>query len=116
MAGSWPGLSDALQHLGAKRVEAILVAFLAHEGGVDTKRIVEATGLRQPEVSVGMRELRDRDWVEAEPIPRKQKGRPMNRYRLAVDTADVRRHYERMAEDTIRATRSALDEVRKALA
>lgn len=116
MTDSWQELAEALQHLGAKRVEAILVAFLSRQDGVDTKRIVSATGLRQPEVSVGMRELRERGWVETEPIPRKQKGRPMNRYRLTVDAADVRRRYERMAEHTIHATRDALEEVRSALA
>src|ERR1041385_8889476 len=87
-------LQEALQRLGARRVEAALVATLAEAGPLGTRDIVDRTGLRQPEVSVGMQVLRDRNWVEAEPIPREGKGRPMHRYRLAVAAAQIRKHYE----------------------
>ncbi len=62
-----PDLEDALQQLGAKRIEATLVASLALQGALGTREIVERTGLRQPEVSVGMQVLRSRHWVEGPP-------------------------------------------------
>jgi predicted transcriptional regulator len=108
-------LQAALQRLGARRVEATLVATLADAGGLGTREIVDRTGLRQPEVSVGMQVLRRRGWVEAEPIPRQGKGRPMHRYRLAVATGQVRRHYEEMGRAAVEELQVAVQVVKKRL-
>jgi len=108
-------LQAALQRLGARRVEATLVAALSELGPLGTRDIVERTGLRQPEVSVGMQVLRSRDWVAAEAIPREGKGRPMHRYRLSVPAATVRRHYEALAKESIAGIEAAADVVRKRL-
>lgn len=109
------GLQDALQRLGARRVEATLVAILATHGPAGTREIVARTGLRQPEVSVGMQALRDRGWVKAEAVPRVGKGRPMHRYRLAVPPPQVRRHYEGEGRRRLDEVDAALQAVRKAL-
>src|SRR5688572_24098661 len=100
-------LQDALQRLGARRIEAALIAALV-ESPLGTKHIVEKTGLRQPEVSIGMNVLRERGWVETESIPRQGKGRPMHRYKLAVEPAEIRRHYEGYGK-------SAIDEINGAV-
>lgn len=104
-------LSDALQRVGASRIEAALVELLAAEPDVSTKEAVEATQLRQPEVSVGMRDLVDRGWVACEPIPRQGKGRPMNRYRLVADPARLHVHYEALGQQA----RSDLDAAMRTL-
>lgn len=108
-------LQTALQRLGAKRVEAVLVALLTERGDLGTRQIVENSGLRQPEVSVGMRELRRRGWVEADPIPGQGKGRPMHRYHLAVSPAVLRRHYEEQGKRTVADFEQALKLVRQKL-
>lgn len=105
-------MEGALQQLGAKRVEAALLACLLRDGPIGTKEIVDKTGLRQPEVSVGMQVLRDRDWVEAEAVPRSGKGRPMHKYRLVADAAKIRRHYEEQGTQAIAQYRSAMDALR----
>lgn len=109
-------LSDALQQLGAKRVEAALVASLAESGPLGTRDIVERTGLRQPEVSVGMQELRDRHWVAFDAVPRAGKGRPMHRYRLVADRESIRRYYEQQARGVMAAFEKALNVVKQHLA
>ena len=108
-----PDLEDALQQLGAKRIEATLVASLALEGALGTREIVERTGLRQPEVSVGMQVLRSRHWVEAEAVPREGKGRPMHRYRLVAQPADMLAYYESEGRRTIDRFNSAMTTVRR---
>ncbi|MES2155281.1 MAG: ArsR family transcriptional regulator [bacterium] len=110
-----PELQTALQRLGAKRVEAVLVSLLAQEGELGTRQIVETSGLRQPEVSVGMRDLRRRGWVEADAIAGHGKGRPMHRYHLAVSPAVLRRHYEEQGKRTVADFEQALRLVRKSL-
>ena len=108
-------LLEALQRLGARRVEATLVATLAESGPLGTRDIVDRTGLRQPEVSVGMQVLRDRSWVDAEPIPREGKGRPMHRYRLAVQSHQIRKHYEDQGRQRVEEVQEAMQMVRKRL-
>ena len=107
------GLESALQQLGAKRIEATLVASLAAEGTLGTRDIVEKTGLRQPEVSVGMQMLRNRHWVEAEAVPREGKGRPMHRYRLVARPGDILAYYESEGRRTIERFNDALSTVRR---
>ncbi len=108
-------LADALMHLGVSRVEATLVACMAAESPVPTKTVVQRTGLRQPEVSVGMRALRERGWVSSEPIPREGKGRPMHRYRLDIDASQIYEHYAGEAQRAIAAYQEALEQLAKRL-
>lgn len=108
-------LAHALQQLGAKRVEAALVASLAPGKPLGTRDIVASTGLRQPEVSVGMQELRARNWVAYDAVPHHGKGRPMHRYRLVADLEVVRSYYEAQARALLAACEEALNVLRRAL-
>lgn len=108
-------LTQALQQLGAKRVEAALVASLADGAPLGTRDIVEKTGLRQPEVSVGMQELRERHWVAFDAVPRQGKGRPMHRYKLIADREAIRRYYESQARGVMQAFEKALAVIRQQL-
>ncbi len=108
-------LQEALQRLGAKRVEAALVSALVEAGPLGTKELVDRTGLRQPEVSVGMQVLRDREWVATEAIPRQGKGRPMHRYRLVAPTGEVRRHYEGGGRRAMDAMERAVEVLKRRL-
>lgn len=108
-------LTEALQQLGAKRVEAALVASLADGRPLGTRDIVERTGLRQPEVSVGMQELRDRHWVAFDALPRHGKGRPMHSYRLIANRGEIRAYYESHARTVIGAFEQALNVIKQHL-
>lgn len=108
-------LADSLMRLGVGRVEATLVACMVADSPVPTKMVVERTGLRQPEVSVGMRTLRERGWVSSEPIPREGKGRPMHRYSLSIPAQEIYDHYAQQAQQTIQATQDALSTLAKRL-
>lgn len=114
-SGGDEDLQEALQQLGAKRVEAALLSALLTQGPLGTRDIVQQTGLRQPEVSVGMQVLRGRDWVAAEAIPREGKGRPMHRYKLVAEPAEVRRFYARQGKEAIQAYKDAIAQLEKRL-
>ncbi len=108
-------LADSLMRLGTGRVEAELVACLLEHSPLATKEILGLTGLRQPEVSVGMRTLRERGWTSSEPIPREGKGRPMHRYSLEVSGAAIYKHYAGAAQQQIHAYEQALGELAQQL-
>jgi predicted transcriptional regulator len=99
----------ALHDAGAPRVEAALVACLLTHPDADTGHLLKVTGLRQPEVSTGMRELRDRGWVHTEAKTRAGRGRPMHGHSLDATPENVREHYAQAVRARIAGQQGALD-------
>ncbi len=80
---------DLLVNLGIKvNVAKILVYFIG-AGECISKDIEMRNDLRQPEVSIAMRRLRERGWIDEEEIKRRGKGRPLKRYKLAISIDDI---------------------------
>jgi len=76
---------DMLQSLGLPRTEATAIVCLKDCKELRSLHIELVSGLRQPEVSVAMRPLRDRGWVdERSEKKNKGKGRPVKYYQLTV--------------------------------
>jgi len=77
-------LVDLLTATGLPKNLAKTVVFLARRDETTSVDIEKATGLRQPEVSLAMQELRARRWVEKRDIKKEGKGRPVHGYRLTL--------------------------------
>ncbi len=75
---------DLLIRTGMSRNVAKTLVFLSKREETTSVEIEKATGLRQPEVSIAMQELRRRRWVEKRDIKKEGKGRPVHAYRLAT--------------------------------
>jgi predicted transcriptional regulator len=76
---------DMLQSLGLPRTEATAIVCLKDCSELRSLHIELVSGLRQPEVSVAMRPLKDRGWVdERSEKKNKGKGRPVKYYQLTV--------------------------------
>jgi predicted transcriptional regulator len=85
---------DALRSLKVPRNVAALIIYLANVNEATSKDIEVATNLRQPEVSIGMRVLRQNNWVEQRNVKTDGKGRPRILYRLNVPIEKIIQHYE----------------------
>lgn len=109
-------LAEHIQHLGASRIEALLVTQMLLREQASTADIIHATGLRQPEVSVGMRELRDRGWIRTKSIPREGKGRPMHGYELVIARGEVAAHYKQQAQQQVQVYQQAMKELESIVA
>jgi predicted transcriptional regulator len=55
---------EVLKLLGKSRSVAVLVAYLMNVNEANSKKIELGTGLRQPDVSKGLRALRAYNWIE----------------------------------------------------
>ncbi len=53
-----------------------------------------ATGLRQPEVSIAMRTLREMGWITEQEIKGDGKGRPQKIYALRSTIDEILKYYE----------------------
>lgn len=108
-------LIAALQQLGDSRVEATLVASLLPGKPLTTASISTKTGLRQPEVSVGMASLTSRGWISRGVVPRKGRGRPMHEYTLSATKTALKQYYGDQSKQQVQAAKDAGAAVRAAL-
>ena len=75
---------EALRNLKVPRNVATLITFLANASEATSREVEMGTNLRQPEVSIAMRTLRQNNWVEENDIKKEGKGRPMKIYKIGV--------------------------------
>jgi predicted transcriptional regulator len=85
---------DALRNLNVPRNVATMITYLANTDEVTSREIEMGTDLRQPEVSIAMRTLRQNNWVEEHDVKLDGKGRPMKIYKLGVPIEKIIKHYE----------------------
>ncbi|NIU48147.1 MAG: ArsR family transcriptional regulator [Thermoplasmata archaeon] len=83
------------------------------ENWATSKDIEKATRLRQPEVSIAVRDLEDRGWVERDSLKRESKGRPINIYRMSVDLDQVYSAIESDEKLKIRRVETNLRNIRE---
>ena len=85
---------DALRNLDVPRSVATLITYLANMDEATSREIEMGTDLRQPEVSIAMRTLRENNWVEERDVKVGGKGLPMRVYKLSVPIGEIIKHYE----------------------
>ena len=83
-----------LRSLNVSRKVATLITYLSNVDEATSREIEMETNLRQPEVSIGMRTLRNNNWIEERDVKVDGKGRPMKIYKLGVPIEEIIKHYE----------------------
>jgi predicted transcriptional regulator len=78
-----------LESLGMKRTVACVITFLKDLKERSAREIEVATGLNQPEVSIAMQILRERDWITEHEIKSEGKGRPLKIYALRATIDEI---------------------------
>jgi predicted transcriptional regulator len=73
---------------------ASLITYLANTDEGTSREIEMGTNLRQPEVSIAMRTMRQNNWVEERDVRTEGKGRPMKIYKLGVPIGEIIKHCE----------------------
>lgn len=92
-------IAENLQKLGMGRISALALAGIRSLGTAKTKDLEKITGLRQPEVSIGIRGLMEPGWVSETEEKKIGKGRPNKVYRLKVDFNIILTDLERGIKD-----------------
>jgi predicted transcriptional regulator len=82
-------IADALMAIGMSRNIARTLSYLHNVDeatSVDLERVVR---LHQPEVSIAMKQLKERDWINEREKKKTGKGRPYKIYSLKVSFNDI---------------------------
>ncbi|MFP3908255.1 MAG: ArsR family transcriptional regulator [Archaeoglobaceae archaeon] len=73
---------ELLSGAGLNKNIARIVVFLSKAGEAISSEIERTTDLRQPEVSLAMKELKGWGWIKERELKKKGKGRPLKSYKL----------------------------------
>ncbi len=82
-------LAELITKAGVPKNIAKALVFIAKRNETTSIEIEQATGLRQPEVSIAMQELRVRKWVEKRDVKKEGKGRPVHSYKLSSPLSSI---------------------------
>ncbi len=100
---------DLLMRTGVSKNIARTLVVLATRGETTSLGVEKAAGLRQPEVSISMKELRARGWVKKRDIKKEGKGRPLHSYiltkpfeKIVEELAKAERRRIKAIEETVR--------------
>jgi predicted transcriptional regulator len=80
---------NLLIEIGMRRTVAKVLVFLANVDEATSRDIERGTDLRQPEVSIAMNYMFERDWLKNRESKAMSKGRPVKIYTLAVPVPEI---------------------------
>ena len=103
---------DALKDLGMSRNIATTLTYLTNVSEASSQEIEMSTGLRQPEVSVAMRNMCKNTWVDVHDKKTAGKGRPTKIYSLAAPVDKIVQHYENKILEETHLTMKAIDKLK----
>ena len=75
--------ANLLTETGTKKTIAKVLVFLANTPEATSREIERGTDLRQPEVSLAMRYLKEQGWISSRESKAESKGRPVKIYKLS---------------------------------
>ena len=99
-------IADTLISLGMKRPIARVLSYLKNRNEVTSVELERETGLRQPEVSIATKELKEYGWINEREEKKKGKGRPHKVYSLKVG-------FNKIIAQLEKQQRKAVDEMQK---
>src|SRR3989337_2631856 len=87
-------ITDVLNSLGLSRPIAKTLSYLRNLKEATSVDLERVTGLHQPEVSIAMRDLKERDWISEREEKKPGKGRPHKIYSLKTSFKDITAYFE----------------------
>ncbi len=106
-------IADALISLDMSRNVARILSYLQSSKEVKSVDLEREAGLRQPEVSLAVRELKERGWISEREEKKPGKGRPYKVYSLKVGFDEIVDELERQQRKAVDEIRSRIEQLRK---
>lgn len=102
---------ELLRRLSINRPVAFTLACLSKGEEISSQCIEMVSGLRQPEVSIAMRYLRENNWIDMREEKKNQgKGRPVKLYRLTVPMETI---IDTIEENVMAESRNVLHNIER---
>jgi predicted transcriptional regulator len=106
-------IADALISLGISRTVARALSYLQGSNEVTSVELEREAGLRQPEVSIVMRDLKERGWISEREEKKPGKGRPYKVYLLKIGFNEIVAELEKQQRRAADEARWRIEQLRK---
>lgn len=103
----------ALISLGISRYVARTLSYLRNVEEATSFELEKVTGLRQPEASIAMKELRERDWVNVREGKKPGKGRPYKIYSLKTSLKKIVANLEKQQKRAFDESQAKIERLRE---
>ncbi|MFW6176158.1 MAG: ArsR family transcriptional regulator [Thermoplasmatota archaeon] len=106
-------LVERLIKTGLNKNVAKTLVYIAGRDEIKSREIESEIGLRQPEVSIAMQDLREKDWVAKRDIKKEGKGRPVHAYSLEKDIEEIIDEIEEEEKEKIAKIEENIEKIKK---
>lgn len=108
-------LVEAMEKAKINKHQAIVLAYIAKNEDAKSIDIQKATGMKQPEVSIAIRDLEAGGWVSKKSVKLGTSGRPHYEYRLEKSIDDILDDIEDMENSRIQSIKDNLNDLKIAV-
>ncbi len=106
-------IADALISLGISRNAAIILAYLQNMKSAKSVDLERGANLRQPEVSIAMKQLKKHDWINEREDKKPGKGRPNKIYSLKIGFNKIIAQLEKQQRKTIDKAQEKIERLKE---
>ncbi|MCZ7385476.1 MAG: transcriptional regulator protein [Candidatus Methanoperedens sp.] len=106
-------ITDALISLGMSRNAATTLAYMQNTNSATAIELERSARLRQPEVSITMKQLKERDWITEREEKKPGKGRPHKIYSLKVGFNDIIAQLENQQKKTVDEAQAKIERLKE---
>jgi predicted transcriptional regulator len=106
-------IADILISLGMSRNIAMSLAYLQNMNSATSVDLERVARLRQPEVSIAMRQLKEREWIDEREEKTPGKGRPYKVYSLKVGFNDIVSQLERQQKKVVNEAKANVERLKE---
>ncbi len=106
-------IADALISLGISRNAAIILAYLQNMKSAKSVDLERGANLRQPEVSIAMKQLKKHDWINEREDKKPGKGRPYKIYSLKIGFDKIVAQLEKQQKKAVNEERAKIERLKE---
>jgi predicted transcriptional regulator len=106
-------IADALISLGLSRTAAMALAYMRNTNSATTTDLERSARLRQPEVSIAMKQLIEHDWINESEEKKPGKGRPIKVYSLKIGFMDIINQLEKQQKKAVDEAKGKIERLKE---
>ena len=106
-------IAETLVSLGLNKNIALALTYLQNTNAATSTDLERGANLRQPEVSIALKQLKKHNWITAREEKKTGKGRPTKVYSLKVGFNEIITHLEEHQNKSITEAKKNIERLRE---
>ncbi len=106
-------IAETLVSLGMNMNIALALTYLQNMNAATSMDLEKGANLRQPEVSIALKQLKEQNWITAREEKRTGKGRPTKVYSLKVGFNEIITHLEEYQNKSITEAKRNIERLKE---